>query len=179
MSRSVHLTLESDSGPIDIDQFTDGTQKDATVYVRAFELLGRTGVDPKTGRPKGTREYTGVKLQKRLDKSSPALFELFANNTPFQATFEIGAADFTSSGSPGEILASITVGSGTPKNGFVASYCLTVPDVEKPLEDNPDEPYEEIVFSFDSIEFKKIGSDFMGKSHTIIVKDSHTGSHKA
>jgi type VI protein secretion system component Hcp len=178
MSRSVHLTLEGESGPIDIDSFTDGTQKEASILVRFFELMGKTGVDQKTGRPKGSREYTGVKLQKRLDKASPALFELFANNTPFQATFDIGAADFTGSGNPGETLATITVGSGRPKNCFLVSYCLTVPDVEKPVGENPDEPFEELIFSFDSIEFKKVGGDFMGKPHTIIVKDSHTGSHK-
>lgn len=179
MARAVHLSLEGESGPIDIDSFTDGLQKESTVYVRFFELIGKTGIDRKTGRPMGNREYTGVRIQKRLDKASPALFELFTTNTPFAATFDITGAEFTGTGDPSQVLATIIIGAGgSKKNAFIVSYTLCSPDAEKRVEDSPDEPYEELVFSFDTLEFKKVGGDFHGDAHTVIVKDSHTGCHK-
>jgi type VI protein secretion system component Hcp len=177
MSRAVNLTIEPDGGSVDLDTFKQGEQDKAKIYISSFELMGQTGVDPKTGRPKGNREYTGIKIRKRLDGASPGLFELFTKNTPFKATFEIAVADFTGSGTPSEVAAVITVGGGGKKNAFVSSYALRVPDVEKPVGDNPEEPYEEIVFSFDGIEFKKSGLNQLGDSHTIVVKDSHSGIH--
>lgn len=177
MSRAVKLSIEPEGDSVDLDSFMQGNQSDAKVYVSSFDMIGQTGVDPKTGRPKGNREYTGIKIQKRLDGASPGLFQLFTKNTPFKASFEISVADFTGSGSPDEVAAVITIGGGIKKNAYVSSYALRVPDAEKEVGNDAREPYEEVTFSFDSIEFKKSGTTQLGDTHTIVVKDSHTGAH--
>lgn len=179
MPRPVKLSIVTDGEPVDMDTFThDVAESEAGLYVHYFELFGQTGIDRKTGRPQGNREYPHIKIHKRLDGASTGLFQLFATNTPFTATFEINLADFTDSGDPGQVAAVITIGKGTPRNAYVSSYALRVPDAEAAVHDNPREPYEEVTFSFDVIEFKKSGTDQKGQAQTKVVQDSHSGKHK-
>lgn len=173
MARSVDLEIITKDGAIDFDAVMDG-QQDAHIYCRRFEVSSTSPVDIKTGATRGTREYAGIKIEKRLDKASSKLLELFVGGAGLKAIFRIHRADTSSRYAPDEVAMTITIGAPDFK-AWVSSYRLIVPDVEVAAKDAPDEPYEEIVFSFTTIEFHKSGTGYDGKPHEIVVQDSLTG----
>ena len=173
MARAVDLEIETKSGKVDFDPLMSG-QQDAGIYVRKFDLEALISVDPKTGSPKGTREYPGITIEKRHDMSSPKLLELFVNQTGFKATFRIHKPSPASDDMAGEVAATVTIGAPDFK-AWISRYELKVPDVEKLAKDDPDEPYERIVFSFTTIEYHKSGTGFDGKQHQVVVQDSLVG----
>ena len=174
MARAVDLEITTKDGPIDFDSVMSG-QQDAHIYCRRFELSSMSPVDVKTGATKGTREYSGIKIEKRLDKSSPKLIELFVAGTGLKASFQIHKANNASELTAGEVAMTVTIGDPDFK-AWISSYRLLVPDVEKHAKDDPDEPYEEIVFSFTTVEFHKSGTGYDGRPHEIVIQDSLVGT---
>jgi type VI protein secretion system component Hcp len=176
MARSVDLEIITKEGAIDFDSVMDG-QQDAHIYCRRFEISSTSPVDLTPGATRGTREYTGIKIEKRLDKASPKLLELFVAGAGLQAIFRIHKADTSARYAPDEVAMKITIGAPDFK-AWVSSYRLIVPDVEVATKDGPDEPYEEVVFSFTHIEFHKSGTGYDGKPHEVVIQDSLTGGSR-
>ena len=173
MSRSIDLEILTKDGAIDFDAVMDG-QQDAHIYCRRFEVSSSSPVDLKTGATRGTREYAGVKIEKRLDKASPKLLELFVGGSGLKAIFQIHKPNASSDYTPDEVAMKITIGAPDYK-AWISSYRLIVPDVETAVKDSPDEPYEEVTFSFTTIEFHNSGTGYDGKPHESVVQDSLTG----
>ncbi len=172
MARSVDLQIFTKDGEIDFDPVKAGAQE-AHVFCRRFEITGTSPIDHRTGTTKGTREYAGIKIEKRLDKASPKLVELFVNNVGVKAVFQIHRTNSGTDYTPGEVAMTVTVGAPDYK-AWISSYRLIVPDVEKQSKDDPDEPYEEVIFSFTTVEFHKSGTGYDGKQHEIVVQDDVT-----
>ena len=89
--------------------------------------------------------------------------------------FRIHKPNASSNYPPAEVAMKVTIGAPDYK-AWISSYRLIVPDVETAVKDAPDEPYEEVVFSFTTIEFHKSGTGYDGKPHEIVVQDSLTGA---
>lgn len=174
MARLVDLEIITKDGKFDLDPVHTGVD-DAAIFCRRFELGGSAATNPKSGSPKGTREYEGITIEKPLNSASPALFQLFTNHVGFKAVFRIHQVKSGPTQEPGEVVLTVTIG-GDDFLAWVSSYKLVVPDVEKRASDDPDEPYEVIVFSFSNICYHKSGTDNAGAPTELMVEDSLLGA---
>jgi hypothetical protein len=170
MAGSVELEITTAGKPIDYDPWTKGVQA-GKVLCTTFELLGNTGMHPKTGKPQGTRDYgEGIKVTKRLDSTSPTLLELFANRTGLTATFTFRAPDVGANSQASQVALTVTI--GKPGDcAWLRGYSLKAPDTDVSAAHGPQEPYEELVFTFTTIEYHRSGDDNMGSAVNKITRD--------
>ncbi|HEX5657567.1 MAG TPA: hypothetical protein VFX59_10250 [Polyangiales bacterium] len=151
--------------------------KAGKILCTSFELVGSTGTDPKTGKPQGTRDYgTGIRVTRRIDSTTPVLVELFARRTGLTATFHFNAPDVKANNHANQVALSIAIGkSGSPgrpgDSAWLRGYTLKVPDTDVAAADSPLEPYEELFFTFTTIEFKRSGDDNLGNPVSMITLD--------
>lgn len=146
----------------------------AAITCQRFEMGGVAPTDLKSGHPKGSREYAGITIHKRLDGASPGLFKLFAYHIGFKAVFQIHKVNSSTSDEPSQVALTVTIG-GDEYMAWISSYKLVVPDVETRAENDPEEPYEVVVFSFSKIVLQKSGTNHAGEVKVEVVDDSLVG----
>ena len=173
MARLVDLKITPKSGKFDLDPLHKDVD-DVGIYCRKFELSGVAATDSKSGSPKGTREYAGVTIEKRLDAASPSIFQLFIGHVGIKAEFRIYKVNSNTEETPGQVALTVSIG-GDESLAWISSYKLIVPDVETAAKDDPDEPYEVITFSFSKIQYHKSGTNHKGAAAEIVVTDSLVG----
>jgi hypothetical protein len=170
MAGSVELEITTAGKPIDYDPWTKGVQA-GKVLCTTFELLGTTGTHPKTGKPQGTRDYgSGIKVTKRLDSTSPTLLDLFAKSVGLTAIFTFRSPDVGASSQANQVALTVTIGKGTD-SAWLRGYTLRAPDTDVPASAAPQEPYEELYFTFTTIEYHRSGDDNQGNMVNAIVCD--------
>jgi len=170
MARLVDLEIITKSGSVDLDPL-HADADEAAIYCRRFEFSGTAATDAKSGSPKGTREYAGITIEKRLDSASPVLFQLFTRHSGFKAIFRIHKVKSDPGDTPGEVALTVTIG-GDECRAWISSYKLVVPDVETKAANDPDEPFELITFSFASIVYHRSGTNHAGAPAELMVEDS-------
>jgi type VI protein secretion system component Hcp len=173
MARLVDLEIITKDGKFDLDPVHTGVD-DAAIFCRRFVMGGTAATNPKSGSPKGTREYEGITIEKPLNGASPALFQLFTGHVGFKAVFRIHQVKAGPTHEPGEVVLTVTIG-GDDFLAWISSYKLVVQDVETRAENDPDEPYEVILFSFSHITYHKSGTDNAGAPTELMVEDSLLG----
>lgn len=179
MSRIVLLEIKSDEFTVDVDSVQAGPQSEGKISVMFMQLVAKSPVDQRTGSPKGNREYSGIRIRKRLDRASIGLIEAFTKRLPMQAKFEIQEVNLQAADEQ-QVALIVSIGGGDPKNAFISSYTLTVPDIESGSANDPQEPWEELLFTFDQIQFEKAGrSGYLNSQASTIIGDSLTGVHNA
>ncbi len=170
MAGSVELEILIKNSPIDYDPWTKGKQA-GKILCTTFELLGNTGTHPKTGKPQGTRDYgSGIKVTKRLDSTTPTLVELFAKSVGLTAIFSFRSPDVGNNKQANDVSLTVTIG----KEGdcaWLRGYSLKAPDTDVAAADGPQEPYEELYFTFTTIEYHRSGDDNRGASVSKITLD--------
>jgi hypothetical protein len=170
MAGSVELEITTAGSPIDYDPWTKGVQA-GKVLCTTFELLGTAGTHPKTGKPQGTRDYgTGIKVTKRLDSTSPTLLELFAKSTGLTAVFTFRSPDTGANNQANQVALTVTI--GKPGDcAWLRGYTLKAPDTDVAAANAPQEPYEELYFTFTTIEYHRSGDDNQGNAVNKITRD--------
>jgi hypothetical protein len=173
MARLVDMEIITKSGTVDLDPL-HADADEAAIFCRRFELSGIAATDLKSGSPKGTREYPGITIEKRLDSASPVLFQLFTLHSGFKAIFRIHKVKSDAGDVPGEVALTVSIG-GDEYRAWISSYKLIAPDVETKAANDPDEPYEVITFSFASIVYHRSGTNHAGAPTELMVQDSLLG----
>jgi type VI protein secretion system component Hcp len=170
MAGTVELEITSAGSPIAYDPWTNGRHA-GKILCTTFELVGTAGTNPKTDKPQGTRDYgAGIKVTKRLDSTSPTLLRLFAKSTGLTATFTFFSPDVGANENPNEPALKVTLGKGSDC-AWLRGYTLKAPDTEVAAADSPQEPYEELHFTFTTIEYQRCGNDNQGKQVNMITID--------
>jgi hypothetical protein len=181
MAGFVELQITVKGEPIEYDPWTyDDVDAAGKILCTTFELIGTAGVDPKTGKPQGTRDYgAGVKVTKRLDATSPTLLDLFAKSVGLTAVFTFSSPDVSSKAQANQPTLTVTI--GKPPTGskgskleayaWLRGYTLIAPDTDVAASTGPQEPYEELYFSFTTIEYHRSGEDNGGNNVNKIAFD--------
>jgi type VI secretion system secreted protein Hcp len=164
MAQSVHLTLTNNGQQIqgESTQVADGRAD--TIECVYFESAMTGARDAGTGKATGKRQFSPVKLRKRVDKSSPLLAKALSQSEKLSAKF-----DFFRPGGDGTDQAFYTI---ELADAFVSDIRLIVPDtLENPGLTNV-EAYEEVCFTFDAITWT-----YNGASPTVHT-DSWSGKER-
>ncbi len=143
MAQTVHLKLKAGGSDIkgESSQLADG-RKD-TIECVYFESGVTTPRDAGSGRSTGRRQFSPIKIRKRIDKASPLLAKALTQSEKCEGEFDFfrPAQDGTD-----EIFFAIKIG-----GAFVSDVTLYMPDtLENPGKETR-EAYEEVTFTFDSI----------------------------
>jgi hypothetical protein len=170
MAGTIELDITTGGSPIEYDPWTKGP-KAQKITCTTFELIGTTGTHPKTGKPQGTRDYgQGIKVTKRLDATSPTLVQLFAASSGLTASFTFFSPDVSSSNTANQVALTVTIGKGSD-SAWLTGYTLRGPDTDVAAANGPQEPYEELYFTFTNIEYHRSGDDNQGNAVNKIVVD--------
>ncbi len=82
MAQTVHLKLQIDGNDIEGESTISSMDREKTIECNSFEDSLRSPTEARTGLMTGRRQYTPVVITKRIDKSTPLLFNALTMNEP-------------------------------------------------------------------------------------------------
>ena len=112
----------------------------------SYEQAGATPFEPSTGQASGRRQYTPLKITKRIDKASPLLWQAMTQNQKVEGVFKFYRPNPTGDGTTEQFF-SVQIG-----KGFIASIRQFVEDTLAPTE-SYEPPMEELTLIFHEIQW--------------------------
>jgi type VI secretion system secreted protein Hcp len=141
MAMTVHLELYADGNKIDGDSSIVSMERENTIECLSFIDSVRTAREASTGRASGERTYEPVRIEKRIDKSSPLLAKALVNNEVIEGTFRFYRPNPMGDGTTEQYF-TVEI-----KEGRINSITRISPDVIDPASSNAP-PTEEVSFVF-------------------------------
>src|SRR5689334_16983189 len=144
MAESVHVYLKANGTDIKGDSTQTSLGRADSIEAVAYTQKVFTAREAGSGLATGRRQYEGIEITKRIDKSSPLLMKALCENQVIEATFKFFRPNPTGDGTTEQFY---TVAF---KKGRIASIKQIVPDTIVPAT-STEPPLEEITFVFHTI----------------------------
>ncbi len=88
MAEHVHLFLKANGKDIKGESSQKDLGREDSIECLEYEQGATTPVEPTTGQASGRRQYTPLKIRKRIDASSPLLWVAMTKNEKIEGTFK-------------------------------------------------------------------------------------------
>jgi len=88
MAQSVHLFLKANGKAVDGESMQTSLGREKSIECVYYEQAVHTAREAGTNTVTGLRQYTPIKILKRIDKSSPVLMKALTENQKIEATFK-------------------------------------------------------------------------------------------
>lgn len=99
MAQTAYLWLEIDGNWIEGESTVSTLERNDTIECSSFRYGLEIPYDPGSGTPTGRPQHAGVRIEKRIDKSTPLLLKALFNNEPVnRAEFRFFRLDRTRPG---------------------------------------------------------------------------------
>ncbi len=144
MAETVHLYLKANGTDIKGESTQESLGRKDSIECIAYEQGVTTAREAATGMVTGRRQYTPLKIVKRVDKSSPLLMKALVENQRIDAIFKFFRPNPAGDGTTEQFF-TVEI-----KQGNVASVKQYVPITIHPESAN-DPPSEEVAFVFRDI----------------------------
>lgn len=144
MAESVHLYLKANGTDIKGESTQTSLGRADSIEVVAYTQKVFTAREAGSGLATGRRQYEGIEITKRIDKSSPLLMKALCENQVIEATFKFFRPNPTGDGTT-EQFYTVSI-----KKARVNSIQQVVPDSFVPASTNLP-PMEKIAFVFHTI----------------------------
>jgi type VI secretion system secreted protein Hcp len=144
MAETVHLYLKANGTDIKGDSTQQSLGRQDSIECVYYEQEVVTAREAGSGLATGRRQYPGIKIRKRIDKSSPLLMKALCENQVIESSFKFFRPNPTGDGTTEQFY---TV---SFKQGRVNSIKQYVPDSFTPASTNLP-AMEEITFVFHTI----------------------------
>ncbi len=144
MAEHVHLFLKADGKAVKGEPTQTSQGRDGSIECVSYQQEGATPFEPTTGQASGRRQYQPLKIMKRIDASSPLLWQALTTNQKLEGEFRFYRPDPEGHGSTEHFYTVVIRG------GYIASIRQFVQHSLTPGEAN-EPPLEEITFIFHDI----------------------------
>jgi type VI secretion system secreted protein Hcp len=144
MAETVHLYLKANGANVDGESTQVSLGRENSIECLSFEDSVRTAREAGSGMASGRRTYEPVRIQKRIDKSSPLIARALCNNEVIEGVFKFFRPNPTGDGTTEQFF-TVKI-----RDGRVASVRRTSPDVIDPASAFAP-PTEEVTFVFHTI----------------------------
>ena len=144
-AQTVHLKLTIDGVWIEGDSTISSMGREGTIECSSFGENSYTPIDAASGLPAGVRQHRPITITKRVDKSSPRLWQAMVTSEQVEsAEFRFFRPDSSGSGAEEHFLTILLEG------GFIASMSVGSQDVITGGANAPP-PMESVAFTFETI----------------------------
>jgi type VI secretion system secreted protein Hcp len=145
MAETVHLFLKVNGTDIQGESTQTSLGRENSIECLSFEFRVASPVSTSgSGMATGRRRYDPIKVQKRIDKSSPLLLRAFTLNEKIDAVFQFYRPNPTGDGTT-EQFYTVEI-----RNGRIVGVAQYVHEIFRPETAN-DPPLEEVSFVFNTI----------------------------
>ncbi|MFP2904926.1 type VI secretion system tube protein TssD [Pyxidicoccus sp. 3LFB2] len=146
MAETVHLFLKANGTDIKGEPTQVSLGRADSIECIYYEQSVKTAREAGSGLATGRRQYEGITIRKRIDKSTPLLMKALCENQVIEGTFKFFRPNPTGDGTTEQFY---TVGI---KRGRIAGIRQHVPDSFEPTSTNKP-GLEEVHFVFHSIDW--------------------------
>jgi type VI secretion system secreted protein Hcp len=144
MSETVHLYLNANGNAIQGESTQASMERADSIECVSFEHSVSTAREAGSGMATGRRQFTPIRILKRIDKATPLLLKALCNSEVIEAVFKFFRPNPAGDGTDEQFF-TVEI-----KNGRVASERQYVPLTLHPETAN-DPPLEEVTFIFQNI----------------------------
>ncbi|MGC3998841.1 MAG: type VI secretion system tube protein TssD [Anaeromyxobacter sp.] len=144
MAETIHLTLKINGNAIKGESTQNSMGRADTIECISYEQSVHSAREAATGMVTGRRQFSPLKIVKRIDKSSPLLLKALSLNEKVEGVFKFYRPNPTGDGTT-EMFYTAEI-----KEGNIASVKQLVPTTIRP-ETAGEPPQEEITFVFRTI----------------------------
>ncbi|MSP25322.1 MAG: type VI secretion system tube protein Hcp [Myxococcales bacterium] len=146
MAESVHLKLKANGTVIEGESTQTSLGREKTIECTFYEETVKTARETGSAMATGRRQHGPIKIQKRIDKSSPLLMKALCDNTSCDAEFNFFRPNPAGDGTTEQFYTVVLT------NARVAGVKQWVPDCLDPAS-NSAPPLEEVEFVFHTIKW--------------------------
>ncbi|MGB1276751.1 MAG: type VI secretion system tube protein TssD [Nannocystaceae bacterium] len=151
MAESVHLFLRANGTDIKGESTQTSLGRDASIECISFDDAVRTARERGTGQATGRRTYEAIRINKRIDASSPLLAKALCNNEEIDGEFCFYRPSPTGDGTTEQFF-TISI-----SQGRISSIARRSPNAIDPAS-SVEPPTEEVAFVFHTIRWTYNGS---------------------
>lgn len=146
MAEHVHLFLKANGKDIKGESTQTSLSREGSIECLSYEQAATTPFEPSTGQASGRRQYSPLKVTKRIDKSSPLLWQAMTQNQKVEGVFKFYRPNPTGDGTTEQFF-SVQIA-----KGFISSIRQVVEDTLSPTE-SYEPPMEELNIIFHDIQW--------------------------
>ncbi len=144
MAESVHLFLRANGTDIKGESTQISLDRESSIECISFDDAVRTARERGTGQATGRRTYEPIRIQKRIDSSSPLLAKALCNNEDIEGEFRFYRPSPTGDGTTEQFF-TISI-----SQGRIASIARRSPSAIDPA-NSVEPPTEEVAFVFHTV----------------------------
>jgi type VI secretion system secreted protein Hcp len=145
MAEAVALYLKANGNDIKGESTVSSLGRQDSIECVFYEQAVQSAREAATGMVTGRRQFTPIRILKRIDKSSPLILKALTKNEKIDATFKFFRPNPNGDGTT-EQFYTVAI-----KDGNVASVKEFVPETLNPAASNSNAPLEEVSFVFREI----------------------------
>lgn len=144
MAEHIHLFLKANGQDIKGEATQLSMGREGSIECIHYEQAGVTPFEPSTGNASGRRQYRPIKIRKRIDCSSPLLWQAMTKNTVLEGAFKFFRPNPTGDGTT-EQFYTVEI-----KGAYISSMKQVIDDTLTPAR-SYEPPLEEIELIFHDI----------------------------